>query len=50
VCNQRQVALTPSEMNWEANLRDDHLDVATNNDPPKSECPVDFDLMMIMKR
>lgn len=50
VCNQRQVALTPSEMNWEANLRDDHLDVATNNDPPKPECPVDFDLMMIMKR
>jgi hypothetical protein len=50
MCDQRPIRLTPSEMNWAFDLRDDNLPVATDNRPEQPECTVNFDQLMIMKK
>jgi hypothetical protein len=50
MCGNRAIELPPSEMNWEADLRDDGLAVATKSDPANPGCPVNFDEMMVMKK
>jgi hypothetical protein len=50
MCDHRPIALTPSAMNWEFDLRDDNLRMATNSAPAQPECAVNFDNMMIMKK
>jgi hypothetical protein len=49
-CQDRPVALPFSQMNWEFDLRDDHIRVATNRTPTQSDCAVDFDQLMVMKK
>jgi hypothetical protein len=50
MCDHRPIALTPSSLNWEFDLRDDDLRMATNSVPAQPECAVNFDNMMIMKK
>jgi len=50
MCDHRPIALTPSSMNWEFDLRDDNLRMTTNSAPAQPECAVNFDNMMIMKK
>ncbi|MFL9960550.1 hypothetical protein PQR02_05315 [Paraburkholderia sediminicola] len=50
MCEQRPIVLSPSEMNWEADLRDDRLVVAMKGSPANADCPVNFDQMMVMKK
>ncbi|MCC8402832.1 hypothetical protein LJ655_13205 [Paraburkholderia sp. MMS20-SJTN17] len=49
-CKQDPIVLSPSKMNWEADLRDDHLVIAAEGTPANAGCPVDFDQMMVMKK
>lgn len=50
MCNQHPIALTPSLLNWEFDLRDDNLRMSTNSASAQPECAVNFDKMMIMKK
>jgi hypothetical protein len=49
-CGKRQIALPSSEMNWEPDLRDDHLVVMTGSSSTEPGCMVNFDELMIMKK
>ena len=50
MCNQRPITLTPSQMNWAFDLRDDNLLIATDSLSAQPECTVNFDQLMIMKK
>ncbi|MGF6541304.1 hypothetical protein OKW32_004654 [Paraburkholderia youngii] len=51
MCGEEPILLASSEMNWEADLRDDRLVVvAAGRHPANSSCPVNFDEMMVMKK
>ncbi|MDH6152108.1 MULTISPECIES: hypothetical protein [Paraburkholderia] len=50
ICGQEPILLASSEMNWEADLRDDSLVVAAGKHPANSGCPVNFDEMMVMNK
>ncbi|WP_233804744.1 hypothetical protein [Paraburkholderia sp. HP33-1] len=50
ICKQEPIVLSPSKMNWEADLRDDRLVVATEGSPANAGCPVNFDQMMVMTK
>ncbi|WP_233855572.1 hypothetical protein [Paraburkholderia sp. HD33-4] len=50
MCEQDPISLSPSEMNWEADLRDDRLVVLSKGSPAQPGCAVNFDQMMVMKK
>ncbi|CAB3776371.1 hypothetical protein LMG28614_00201 [Paraburkholderia ultramafica] len=50
LCKDQPVALPFSQMNWEFDLRDDHIRMATNSTPTQSDCTVNFDQLMVMKK
>lgn len=50
ICERDPIVLSPSEMNWEADLRDDRLVVEVKGSPAQAGCAVNFDQMMVMKK
>ncbi|MGF6853344.1 hypothetical protein [Paraburkholderia sp. CI3] len=50
MCERDPIALSHSEMNWEADLRDDRLVVQSKGSPAQAGCAVNFDQMMVMKK
>lgn len=50
MCGQDAIVLPTSEMNWEADLRDDRLLVVTQISQKKPACAVNFDQKMVMKK
>ncbi|NKJ51297.1 hypothetical protein CIC12_32190 [Burkholderia sp. SG-MS1] len=50
MCEQRPLTLPPSLMNWQFDLRDDNFHMSRNGAPPETECAVNFDQLMIMKK
>lgn len=50
LCAQRPLTLPPSELNWQFDLRDDNFQMTTNGAAAQSECRVNFDQLMILKK
>ncbi|WP_345815116.1 hypothetical protein AAGS40_22620 [Paraburkholderia sp. PREW-6R] len=49
-CGEQPVALTWSQMNWEFDLRDDHIPISIDTPPARPVCAINFDDLMVMKK